>query len=135
MQWRHQLRSGVLGSRLAFADGRYVDAEELALDAGAEAERLGVEKLASSAQVMAARARNAMGQPVDLDDLSATLDKLDAAGALNAWMVAAETGREFGVDDWSRRAATRVTRLVANAGDWAGTLQRTADAVLRDLPS
>jgi DNA-binding SARP family transcriptional activator len=135
MRWRHRLRSGVLASRLAFADGRYADAEELALDTGAQAAGFGIDKLGLAAQVMAARARNASGDAVDLNELSGLLERLDDVGALNAWLVTAEVAREFGVDDWARRAATRVPTLVANAGEWARTLQRTADIVLRDLPS
>jgi hypothetical protein len=105
------------------------------LDTGAHAAAFGVEKLGLAAQVMAARARNASGDAVDLDEMSATLERLDHVGPLNGWMITAEVSREFGVDDWSRRAALRVTTLVANAGEWASTLQRTADTVLRDLPS
>ena len=93
---------------------------------------LGVPRYISVARVLAHRARRALRQPVDLDAVAADLDLVEKAVAIEAWWWTGETAADFAVPAWLDAAADRAERLARQAGEYAGTLRRTATRRLDD---
>ena len=133
--WRLELRHWLVSGELAL---RY-DAAEQARDYGGRlAERaaaLGVQRYLVAGRLLRYRADRALGVPLDLDAVSADLDLLDAALAVEAWWWTGEVAAELGISAWLDRAAQRAERLAAGAGPHADGLRRALAARMRGWES
>jgi len=124
--WRLELKHQLISARLALARGRH---EQALAGAGRLADRadlLGVPRYSSAARLLRHRASRALGQPVDLDLVAVDLDAADAAVAIEAWRLTAAVAAELGSPALLDRAADRVRRLAASAGDYADALRAAA---------
>jgi DNA-binding SARP family transcriptional activator len=133
MVWHQRQRSWLLGARLAMAHG---DPEA----AGRLAERLVVDALARGAlrhqllgRAVALQAAATLGQPVDPEDVDATLAGLDAVAGLEVWRVTAELAAATGRDDLWAAASRRAESLAAASGPAADEVRAWLDTELTRL--
>jgi len=133
--WRLELRHWLVAGELALRR----DAAEQARDFGGRlAERaaaLGVQRYLVAGRLLRYRADRALGVPIDLDAVSADLDLLDGALAVEAWWWTGDVAAELGVPAWLDRAAQRAERLAANAGPHGDGLRRALAARMRGWES
>ncbi len=124
--WRLRLKHRLLTGRLALiggdAEGALAAADQLA----AQATALGVPRYTSVAHLLAHRASQALGRPVDLDAVAADLDLLDRCAAIEAWWWTADVAADFAQARWLDRAEDRAARLARSAGRYADGLRREA---------
>ncbi len=78
------------------------------------------------ARVLGHRARRALGLPVDLDEVAADLDLLEASVAVEAWWWTGEVAAELSAPLLLTQAAGRAERLARQAGPYADVLRETA---------
>jgi hypothetical protein len=115
MAWHQRERWGLLGARVALAQGRADEAERQADATASIAEERGNARHATLARTVQALARIEAGDPPDPDRLDALLARLDAVAALESWRwSAAFADRLPGPAGDPLRAATRqrATRLL-----------------------
>jgi hypothetical protein len=110
MAWHQRERRGLLGARLALAEGRPAEAEQQAGETAAVATARGNLRHAALADVIQALARIDAGEPPDPDAVVALLARLDEVAALESWR-------------WS---AAFATRLATTAPLQAATRTRAA---------
>ncbi|MDQ1567809.1 MAG: hypothetical protein QOF96_2689, partial [Actinomycetota bacterium] len=122
--WHHRQRFGVLSARFALDDGDPDRAAEAAAVVIADADQRGTARYHALAMLAAARARLAVGDPVDHDVLDGVLGRLDRLAGLEAWRLTAEMAAAAGADRWWRDAERRAGALVAQAGQHAEGLRR-----------
>jgi class 3 adenylate cyclase/DNA-binding SARP family transcriptional activator len=125
-RWHYDQRAGLLSGRLALAAGHAEDAQAAAIALGDDAERLGARRHAAFARLLEARARAALGDPVDLAGMDSILESLPRLAGLEAWWLTAEIAASAGVEAWWALAEGRVERLARAGGPWAEGLRRYA---------
>jgi tetratricopeptide (TPR) repeat protein len=124
--WRLGLKLKLIEARIALRAGDAARALAAAEDLLASAASLGVPRYSAPAFVMTCRARQALGQAVELDEVAAALEVIGRTAAIEAWWWMGETGADFAVRDWLDRAADQVTFLAGNAGDHGEAFRRAA---------
>jgi tetratricopeptide (TPR) repeat protein len=124
--WRLELKYQLLTARLALLAGDAQTALATATSLRARAAELNVPRYTSVAGVLTHRARRALGLPVDLGAVTADLDRVEAAVAVEAWWWTGEAAAEFAVPAWLDLTADRAERLARQAGDYTDTLRRAA---------
>jgi DNA-binding SARP family transcriptional activator/tetratricopeptide (TPR) repeat protein len=130
--WRLDFRQQLLGSRLALLRGDGERAQQAASALAVAATALGVPRYASVARVTGHLAARQLGMPAHHASIEADLDQLDSSVAIEAWRWTGELGAAYGQVGWLNRAAERVNRLAAQAGEHAAGLRHAADARLAD---
>ena len=124
--WRLELKLKLIEARIALRAGDAARALAVAEDLRASAGTLGVPRYSAPALVMACRARRALGQAVELDEVAAALALIERTVAIEAWWWTGETGADFSVREWLDRAADQVASLAGNAGDHGEAFRRAA---------
>ncbi len=124
LRWRYDQRSGLLAGRLALAEGRAEGAFAVAVELAEVAEGIGAGRHAALARLLEARARAALGEPVDLDAVEAVLGELPHVAGVEAWWLTAEVAHAAGVDAWWSLAESRLADLARRAGPYAEGLLR-----------
>ena len=133
--WRLELRQWLVSGELALLRGDAEQARDLGGRLAERAAALGVQRYLAAGRLLRCRADRALGGPVDLDAVSADLDLLDGALAVEAWRWTGDVAAELGVSAWLDRAAQRAERLAANAGPHGDGLRRTLAARMRGWES
>ncbi|HEV7760896.1 MAG TPA: BTAD domain-containing putative transcriptional regulator [Acidimicrobiales bacterium] len=105
MAWHQRERRGLVGARLALAEGRAAEAEHQAGETAAGAAARGNLRHATLGLVVQALARLDAGEPPDADAIAALLARLDEVAALEAWRWSAAFADRRPTD--ALRAATR----------------------------
>src|SRR5207237_10155312 len=118
--WHSQQRFGVLSARFALDRGDPDRAAETAAAVIADAEERGTARYHALAVLAAARARLAVGDPVDHDALDGVLGRLDRLAGLEAWLATAELAAAAGVGRLWRGGQRRAGWPVANPGEHGG---------------
>ena len=129
--WRLALKADLVAARLALLESDHQRAITIATLLADAAAALGVPRYASAARILRHRAAAVAGQPVDLAAADADLRELEQSMAIEAWWWTGEAAADLGMPAWLDRAAAQAARLAAGAGEHAGTLQRYADARMR----
>jgi tetratricopeptide (TPR) repeat protein len=124
--WRLELKHRLVTGRLALLRGEAERALAVADDLGSRAAALGVPRYRGVARVLAHRARRALGLPVDLDQVVADLDLIEASVAVEAWWWTGDTAAELSAPALLGRAADRADRLARQAGAYAEVLRDAA---------
>ncbi len=125
--WRLRLKHRLLTGRLALLAGDGERALSEARELESQAAALGVPRYTSVARLLAHRAGHALGGPADPGAVTADLDLLDGAAAIEAWWWTCDLAGDFGLPAWRKRAADRAARLARGAGDYADGLLQAAD--------
>ena len=133
--WRLELRQSLVSGELALLRGSAEQARDLGCRLAERAAALGVPRYLSAGRLLRHRAERALGVPQDLNAVSADLDLLDGAIAVEAWWWTGEVAVEFGVPAWLDRAAQRAGRLAANAGPHGDGLRQALAARMRGWES
>ena len=137
-RWRHVLRARLLRTRADLASGQAEAALAGAVSVAQEAERIGVERYSVAAQLAGARARLALGEPVDREAVDRLLRVLDRVAAPEAWWMTAEMAAVFSEERWWAWADARLASWTLHAGDRVDEARRAAGAELgrlrRSLP-
>jgi tetratricopeptide (TPR) repeat protein len=129
--WRLELKHSLIDGRLALARGDFERAGVIASELETRASALSVPRYASAARLLGHRANRALDRPVDPAAVEADLAAHQASIAIESWWWTADVAVEFGRTDWLARAADQVTRLIAEAGPYAGPLRAAAGRRLR----
>jgi DNA-binding SARP family transcriptional activator len=129
--WRLELRHWLVSGELALLQGAAEQARDLGCELAERAAALGVPRYLGAGRLLRHRADRVLGVPPDLDAVSADLDLLDGAMAVEAWWWTGEVAAELGVPAWLDRAAQRAERLAANAGPHRDGLRRALAARMR----
>jgi hypothetical protein len=129
--WRLELRQWLVSGELALLRGDAEQARDLGGRLAERAAALGVQRYQAAGRLLRCRADRALGGPIDLDAVSADLDLLDGALAVEAWRWTGDVAAELGVPAWLDRAAQRAERLAANAGPHGDGLRRALAARMR----
>ncbi|MGZ4433692.1 MAG: hypothetical protein ACXVW7_08695, partial [Trebonia sp.] len=129
--WRLELRHWLVSGELALLQGAAEQARGLGCELAERAAALGVPRYLGAGRLLRHRADRVLGVPPDLDAVSADLDLLDGAMAVEAWWWTGEVAAELGVPAWLDRAAQRAERLAANAGPHRDGLRRALAARMR----
>jgi len=129
--WRLELRHWLVSGELALLQGAAEQARDLGCTLAERAAALGVPRYLGAGRLLRYRADRVLGVPPDLDAVSADLDLLDGAMAVEAWWWTGEVAAELGVPAWLDRAAQRAERLAANAGPHRDGLRRALAARMR----
>jgi len=129
--WRLELKLGLLNGRLALLREDAERAEWCASKLEAQAGALGVPRYISVARLLRHRARRRRGLAVNLAEVAADLDLLDASVAVEAWWWTGDLAADCGHPGWLDRAAERATRLAGNAGRYAQCLTAAAEDRMR----
>ena len=124
--WKAGQRHQLLSARLALADDRPEEAEEMAQAAAAEASRVARPRYVALARVVSAQAGCAAGHP-DFGAAELVIDDLARFAAPEAWWVTAELARDFGVDGWWKVAERRAGVVAAGAGTRGEEFGRQAE--------
>ncbi len=124
--WRLELKHDCIAARIALQAGDANQSFTAARDLEARAAALGVPRYVSVARLIAHQAGHALGEPADLDAVTADLDLLDRSVALESWRWTGELAAAFGVPAWLDRAANRAERLAGHAGPYADVLRGVA---------
>jgi DNA-binding SARP family transcriptional activator/Tfp pilus assembly protein PilF len=130
--WRLELRHWLVSGELALLRGEAEQARDLGSRLADRAAALAVPRYLSAGRLLRYRADRMLGVPPDLDAISANLDLLDGAMAVEAWRWTGEVAAEFGVPAWLDRAGQRADRLAANAGSYGDGLRKALAARMRD---
>jgi hypothetical protein len=133
--WRLEMRHRLVSGELALRTGAAEQARDLGGELAEQAAALGVPRYLSAGRLLRYRADRVLGVPLDLDAVSADLDLLDSALAVEAWWWTGEVAAELGVPAWLDRAAQRAERLAANAGPHGEGLRRALAARMRGWES
>jgi DNA-binding SARP family transcriptional activator len=129
--WRLELRHWLVSGELALLQGAAEQARDLGCQLAERAAALGVPRYLGAGRLLRYRADRVLGVPPDLDAVSADLDLLDGAMAVEAWWWTGEVAAELGVPAWLDRAAQRAERLAANAGPHGDGLRQALAARMR----
>jgi hypothetical protein len=124
MAWHHRHRYWVQQARFALATNDAASAREKAQRAVVDAEERGAARYARFGKLVVARAAIELGEPVDYDDLDATLTALDTCASMEGWLVTAELAAATGLDRWWRDAERRAGAFVSVSGEFAEPLRR-----------
>lgn len=114
--WRLDLRLRLERARLALLVDEPINAVEAAARVARDASQLGVERYATVARLVEARARVRLGETPDFGAIERDLDALDVAVGIDSWWVTAEVARDFSMPAWRDRALTRAALLARSAG-------------------
>jgi len=129
--WRLELRHWLVSGELALLQGDAEQARDLGCTLAERAAALGVPRYLGAGRLLRHRADRVLGVPPDLDAVSADLDLLDGAMAVEAWRWTGEVAAELGVPAWLERSAQRAERLAANAGPHGDGLRQALAARMR----
>ena len=124
MAWHHRHRYWVQQARFALATGDLESARDHAQRGASDAEVRGAARYALFGRLVAARAAALMGEPIDHDNLDATLTTLEGCGGMEVWLETAELAAATGIDRWWRDAERRAGALVSVSGEHAEPLRR-----------
>ncbi len=127
--WRLQMKLHLLDAQALLLGGSAEKALQVATALSASAASAGVPRYVSCADLVAHRARAALGEPVDLEKAWADLSEVERSVGIEAWWWAGQTGAELGQERWLARAEELVVDLAGRSGDHADTLR--ADATRR----
>ena len=133
--WRLELRHWLVSGELALLRGAAEQARDLGCKLAERAAALGVPRYLGAGRLLRYRADRVLGVPLDLDAVSADLDRLDGAMAVESWWWTGEVAAELGVPAWLDRAAQRAERLAANAGPRGDGLRLALAARMRGWES
>jgi len=133
--WRLELRHWLVSGELALLLGAADQASDLGCKLAERAAVLGVPRYLSAGRLLRHRADRMLGAPLDLDAVSADLDLLDGAMAMEAWWWTGEVAAELGVPAWLDRAARLAERLAASAGAHGDELRRALAVRMRGWES
>jgi DNA-binding SARP family transcriptional activator/tetratricopeptide (TPR) repeat protein len=125
--WRLRLKLDLLTGRLALLRDDAELAMTRAVDLEARASALGVPRYVSVARLLRHRARHRLGVAVDLPEVAADLDLLDASMAVEAWWWTGDLAADCACQAWLTWAGDRASRLVRNAGRYADQLTTAVD--------
>ena len=120
--WRLRLKLDLVTGRLALLRDDGELAMTYAVDLEARAGALGVPRYVSVARLLRHRARHRLGLAVDLAEVAADLDLLDASMALEAWWWTGDLAADYANQGLLSRAADRAAWLARHAGRYADTL-------------
>jgi hypothetical protein len=132
-RWRHVLRARLLGTRAHLAAGDAEAALASAASLAAEAEKMGVERYSVAARLAVARARVALGEPVDRETVERLLGVLDRVAAPEAWWMTGEMAAAFSEDRWWAWAEARLASWAWHAGVRADEARKAGSAELGRL--
>jgi hypothetical protein len=124
MAWHHRHRYWVQQARFALATNDAAVALDKAQRAIVDAEARGAARYVRFGKIVAARAAIELAEPLDYDDLDATLTALDTCASMEGWLVTAELAAAAGLDRWWRDAERRAGALVSVSGEFAEPLRR-----------
>jgi hypothetical protein len=124
MGWHHRQRYLVQRARLALLVDDAIAAHEFATRAAEDAEARGSRRYMILGRVYAAIASACLGEPLEKDDVDATLAGCDKCAGPEVWLVTAELASASGEDRWWRDAERRAGALIAGAGPDGASLQR-----------
>jgi DNA-binding SARP family transcriptional activator len=133
--WRLELRQWLVSGELALLRGAARQARDLGCKLAERAAELSVPRYVAAGRLLRHRADRLLGAPLDLDAVSADLDLLDGAMAVEAWWWTGEVAAELGVPAWLDRAAHRAERLAGSAGAHGDGLRRALAARMRGWES
>lgn len=114
--WRLDLRLRLETARLDLLIDDPIRALETASRIERDASQLGVERYATVARLVEARARARLGEPPDFAAIEQDLDALDGAVGIDSWWITAEVARDFSMPIWRDRALARAAVLGRRAG-------------------
>ena len=123
MAWHHRHRYWVQQARFALATNDAASALEKAQRAVVDAEEREAARYVRFGKIVAARAAIELGEPLDYDDLDATLTSLDSCASMESWLVTAELAAATGLDRWWRALGPALA-LVSVSGQHAEPLRR-----------
>lgn len=124
--WRLVLKQRLLQARLDLHVGHAEAALEGASSLARDATRIGVPRYASVAAVLVHRARAALGEPVDLDQITRDLARVERAVRIEAWWWTGETGAALRVPSMVARAERLADDLARDAGEHGDGLRSAA---------
>lgn len=124
--WRLGMKLRILRARLALESGASEVAMELARGLFEDADRSGVPRYASVASLVIHRARHALGEPIDHDEVERDLKLANRSVGLEWWW-AGEIGAALGVDAWVDLAETWADELAGHAGPHEAALRKEAE--------
>lgn len=130
-RWRTELRHRLLAARLALAQGRSADAEELARGVVAEAQALGASRSEVQADLVAAVAAHHQGRSPDADQVERRLAQLPQLAGIEAWWITADVASALDAGRWTAVARTRVADLAHHATTHRRGLEAAAELRLR----
>uniref|UniRef100_UPI0015FEE04E hypothetical protein n=1 Tax=Nocardioides stalactiti TaxID=2755356 RepID=UPI0015FEE04E len=130
--WRLEMRWQLLSAQERLLSGAPEEALRIADGLRDAAVRSGVPRYDAAARLVSHRARNALGEPVDLDVAERDLDGLEHAVKIEAWWWAGQLGADLGQPTWVERAERMAADLARAAGPHGDTLRAEAD---RQLPA
>ncbi|MGY2873717.1 DNA-binding SARP family transcriptional activator/tetratricopeptide (TPR) repeat protein [Marmoricola sp. URHA0025 HA25] len=125
--WRLGMKLALLRARAALLLEQPAEALDTATALREWADRVGVPRYGSTAALVAHRARAALGEPVDLDEVLTDLGAVEDAVRIEAWWWTGETAAALGQESWLRRAEALADELARQSGSHAADLRSEAD--------
>lgn len=124
--WRLAMKLQLLRARASLLLEQPAEALAGATALRDSADRIGVPRYGATARLLVHRARAALGDPVDLEEVQRDLEAVGHAVRVEAWWWTGETAAALGQVAWLRRSADLADDLAGRSGGHADALRAEA---------